>query len=176
MQIQQLSFGWWNDSRLFSSSGADGTKRSLELSALGPFRSIERRDWGRGVAPSSFKELPPLAVRKTPPKQARFGLGRADFEPRPPAERTPPLPLCLLRFTIWFGFFRGNEVVGGRGSFPPLRFWLFRVSLVSPGQSVSSSNNKNLEAKFSQYFFFFPNHLIKISSTTTKKIRSSCSK
>lgn len=86
----------------------------------------------------------------------------------------------LLFLSVWLASVFGLSFFlffwrGGGGSFSPLLFWLFRVSFVPPGQSVSSSNNKNLEAKFSQYFFF-SNHLIKISSTTTKKIRSSCSK
>lgn len=50
--------------------------------------------------------------------------------------------LCLVWFSIWFGIFKVAT----------LCFWLFVCLFVLPRQSVSLSN-KNLEAKFSQYFF-----------------------
>lgn len=47
---------------------------------------------------------------------------------------------CLVWFSIWFGIFK------------VCYFWLFVCLFSLPRQSVSLSN-KNLEAKFSQYFF-----------------------
>lgn len=71
-------------------------------------------------------------------------LRQTDFElfllPQP--GKAVPLPVYRFWFAIWFG------------GFIYFHFCLL-VSFVLPRLSVSLSN-KNLEAKFSQYFFFQP--------------------
>lgn len=91
---------------------------------------------------------PALTFKKTQ-KCTRFGPRRAAWElgRRPPAGKAAPLPLSLVCFSIWFW---GVFLI--LGFFSPLSFLAFRVSFCSQTAGFFS-NNKNLEAKFSQYFF-----------------------
>lgn len=143
----------------FSSSAADQTQYSLDVSAPGA-------STGSGVA------LPPkifcLGRQKDPQKGARFGLGRADLQLPPPP---PLLFLSLASFTIWLFFGGGGFLFASWFRAFSRAFWLRRDSRFPPPIiKIWKLNFHSIS------FFFFSNHLIKISSTTTKKIRSSCSK
>lgn len=88
---------------------------------------------------------------ENPGKGARFGPPGTSLAPPPCREGAGPRPL-LVSFGICFGFF---FLSGGFFPFHLFVFGFLECLFLPPGQSVSSSNNKNLEAKFSQYFSFF---------------------
>lgn len=102
---------------------------------------------------------------------AQFHLRQIDSEPRlcPHAEKAAPVPLycVLVCFSIWFWqFLRFAIQLFVFGFFVCLFFFICQDSLFLYLIKIWKLN----------FHSIFSNHLIKISSTTTKKIRSSCSK
>lgn len=86
----------------------------------------------------------------------------------------PPLPLSLASFSIWFGLFWQVGVGVGWVPFHLFVFVFFECLLLCRDSRFPPLIIKIWKLNF--HSIFFSNHLIKISSTTTKKIRSSCSK
>lgn len=98
-------------------------------------------------------------------KNAQFHLRQIDFNPFlcPHAGKAVP----VLRYCVWFGSVFGLAFLRFA-----LCFWLF-VCLFFCQDSLFLYLIKIWKLNFHS---IFSNRLIKISSTTTKKIRSSCSK
>lgn len=125
---------------------------------------------GRGAARSSSKDLLPWPS-ENPQKGARLGLGELAWGSA--SCREGPLLFLSVWLASVFGlafFLWGGGVPFRLFVFGFLECLLFRQDSRFPLLII-----KIWKLNFHS-IFFFSNHLIKISSTTTKKIRSSCSK